>query len=203
MLGMARGFGRLGIAAFDLEAGEELVRQGEAAAQRTGNPYVIGAVSIAHGRVLGRTGRTDAAAERFAAAVSRFAEIGDERLSLAARSDLGHALRRGGRLDEAATAYRATIGGWVRLGHRGAVANQLENMAFVAIDRGEPERAARLLGAAEAIRGGDARWPRRARARPPVERLRPGCFELAAFETEWQVGRLMSQAEAVAFALAA
>ena len=72
MLGMAAGFAGAGIAAFDLEAGEELVRQGEAAAQRTGNPYVIGAVSIAHGRVLGRTGRTDAAAERFAAAVARF-----------------------------------------------------------------------------------------------------------------------------------
>jgi predicted ATPase/class 3 adenylate cyclase len=205
MLGMAAGFAGAGIAAFDLEAGEELVRQGEAAAQRTGNPYVIGAVSIAHGRVLGRTGRTDAAAERFAAAVARFAEIGDERLSLAARSDLGHALRRGGRLDEAATAYRATIGGWVRLGHRGAVANQLENMAFVAIDRGEPERAARLLGAAEAIREvADA--PMALEEGPEhalfVERLH-GMLEPLAFETEWQAGRSMSQAEAVAFALAA
>jgi hypothetical protein len=48
--------------------------------------------------------------------------------------------------------YRETIGGWVHLGNRGAVANQLENVAYVAIERGRLERAARLLGAAEMIR---------------------------------------------------
>src|SRR4029079_15496757 len=53
--------------------------------------------------------------------------------------------------------YPETIDGWVHLGHRGAVANQLENIAYLAIDRNRPERAARLLGAAEAVRGaGDA-----------------------------------------------
>ena len=85
-------------------------------------------------------------------ASARFAEIGDIRLGLAARSDLAHAYRRGGRLDEAEALYRETISGWVHLGHRGAVANQLENIAYLAIERDRPERAARLLGAAEAMR---------------------------------------------------
>ena len=63
-------------------------------------------------------------------------ELGDDRFVLAARSDMAHALRRGGRLDEAIALYRETIGGWVHLGHRGAVANQLENIAYVAVERG-------------------------------------------------------------------
>ena len=71
---------------------------------------------------------------------------------------MAHALRRGGRLDEALALYRETIGGWVHLGHKGAVANQLENIAYLATDRGRTELAVRLLGAADAIReAADAR----------------------------------------------
>jgi hypothetical protein len=125
-------------------------------------------------------------------------------LSLAARSDLGHALRRGNRLDEAMTAYRMTIGGWVRFGHRGAVANQLENIAYVAIERGEGERAARLLGAAETLRAaGDQ--PMAFDEAPEydgfVERLR-GILDPESFEAAWAAGRSMPQAEAVALAVA-
>ena len=149
---MAAGFAGASLAQYDPAAAEALVLRAEEAARRSGSPYVIGAVAIAHGRMLGATGRTDAAVGRFGIAIARFAELGDVRLGLAAKSDLAHALRRGGRLDEALAAYRETIGGWVHLGHRGAVANQLENVAYVAIDQDRPDRAARLLGAAEAIR---------------------------------------------------
>ncbi len=41
---------------------------------------------------------------------------------------------------------------WVRTGSRGAIANQLESFAMVAIERGDPDRAGRLFGAAEALR---------------------------------------------------
>ena len=160
---------------------------------------------MAHGRLLGRTGRTDEAAERFATAVTRFSEIGDVRLSLAAKSDLGHALRRGGRLEEAEAVYHETIGGWVRLGHRGAVANQLENVAYIAVDRNDPERAARLFGAAEAMRE-VAESPMAFDEAPEyaefVERLRP-VLEPAEFANAWQAGRSMTMAEALAFATGA
>src|SRR5215212_8825196 len=152
MLAMAAGFAGAASADTDLAAAEDLVGRAEDAARRAANPYVIGAVSIAHGRLLGRIGRTDEAAERLAIAIARFAEIGDERLGLAARSDLAHALRRGGRFAEAMPIYRETIGTWVYLGQRGAIANQIENVADLAIEEGRAERAARLLGAAESIR---------------------------------------------------
>jgi tetratricopeptide (TPR) repeat protein len=67
-------------------------------------------------------------------------------------SELAHALRRAGRVDEALPAYRVSIRKWLDLGRRPAIANQLESFAFIARASGQPERAAQLLGAAEAIR---------------------------------------------------
>jgi hypothetical protein len=57
------------------------------------------------------------------------------------RSELGHALRRDGRLDEAEAVYRQSIHGWQRTGNRGAVANQVESFALVALARGDGVRA--------------------------------------------------------------
>lgn len=94
-LAMAAGFAGASIAAFDPVAGEALAERGEAAARRSGSPYAISAVAMAHGRMLGHAGRTDEAAERFGTAIAGSEELGDERFALAARSDLAHALRRG------------------------------------------------------------------------------------------------------------
>lgn len=202
MFAMAAGFAGATLWTADPVAGEALVLRGEDAAQRSQSPYAIGAVATAHGRMLGLAGRTDEAAERFGVAVARFGEIGDVRFVLAARSDLAHALRRGGRLGEADALYRETIGGWVHLGHRGAVANQLENIAFVAVDRGLLDRAALLLGAAEALREA-SNQPMAFDEVPElerfVERLR-GALPSPVFDATWAAGRVLSQAEAVAIA---
>ncbi|MBL8063882.1 MAG: hypothetical protein JNK32_12715, partial [Anaerolineales bacterium] len=45
-----------------------------------------------------------------------------------------------------------TILEWQRLGHRAAVANQLECFAFIAKVNEQPEHAIKLLGAAENLR---------------------------------------------------
>ena len=109
-----------------------------------------------------------------------------------ARSDMAHALRRGGRFDEALALYRETIGGWVHLGHKGAVANQLENIAYVDIGA-RPDRArgppARRGGRAPRSRPMPA-WPStRSPSTPqPLERLR-GTLMPAAFEAAWATGR--------------
>ena len=204
MLAMAAGFAGAALIGEDPEAAMALVRRGQEAARASGNPFVLGAVAMASGRLLGRQGLTDAAAVQFAMASARFAEVGDERLGLAARSDLGHALRRGARFAEAMAIYRETIGGWVHLGQRGAVANQLENIAFVAIEMGRPERAARLLGAAAAMReAADA--PMAMEEGPEydaiVARLRD-MLDRGVLETEWEAGRTLTLPEAVAFARA-
>ena len=159
---------------------------------------------MAQGRLLGHQGKTDAAVAAFGVAIERFMELGDERFVLASRSDMAHALRRGGRLDDALAIYRETIGGWVHLGHKGAVANQLENIAYLDTERGRTELAVRLLGAADALREtADARmaFDEEPEYVASLERLRTALMPVA-FEHAWATGRGLSQAEAVALALA-
>jgi predicted ATPase/class 3 adenylate cyclase len=202
VLAMAAGFSGATLWELDPAAGEALLMRAEEAARRSSNPHTIGTVAIAHGRMLGKAGRTEEAAAQFARAIERFGEIGDERFVLAARSDLGHALRRGGQLDEAQAIYGETIGGWVRFGHRGAVANQLETIAFVAITRGQAERAARLLGAAAAIRE-DANAPMAFDELPEHAAYLAQLGALAdpsSIDRWTAAGRAMSTADAVALA---
>jgi hypothetical protein len=94
--------------------------------------------------------------------------------------------------------------GWQHTGNRGAVANQLESMAFTTIARGGGPKAARLLGAAEALReasGDPMTVDERAEYDVEVERLR-GLLDSAGFD-DWVVGRSMAAADAVALAVSA
>ena len=205
VLSMAAAFSGSFVWTVDHAAGEALLARGVEAGRKSGNPHAMGGAALAHGRVLGNARRTDEAVVAFETAVARFSEVGNERFALAARSDLAHALRRGGRLEAAEAVYRETIGEWVRLGHRGAVANQLENVAYVAIEQEMNDRAARLLGAAAAIR--EASAAQMAFDEVPelegfVERLR-AAMAPAAFDAAWAVGRALTMAEAVALVTSA
>jgi predicted ATPase/class 3 adenylate cyclase len=183
---------------------ERLVTLGVEAAHRTGNPHVIALAAMGQGRLLARAGRDEEARARLQEGIDRFAEVGDERLVEAARSELAHTIRRADQLDEAMAMYRTTIHGWVRSGNRGAVAHQLENVAFVLIARREDEPAARLLGAAAALREA-ARSPMIESERLEHDgwtaRLRAE-MDPAAVEKAMDAGRLMSMADAVALATA-
>ncbi len=200
---MAAGFAGTSLSTFDPEAGAALLQRGLEAARRSGSPYAIGAVTMAQARTLGRTGQTDDAVAAFGAAIRSFTELGDTRFVLASRSDLAHALRRGGRLDEAMAMYRETIGGWIHLGQKGAIANQLENIAYVEVERGSSNRATCLLGAAAAIReasGSHMAYDEEPELAGYLERLR-GALDAEAFEAAWDAGRALPQADAVALAL--
>jgi predicted ATPase/class 3 adenylate cyclase len=192
-----------GLAGVDLQAAEKLAARADSAASRTGNPFTIAIVALGHGRMLGKIGRADEAREQLERAIDRLTELGDQRLILSARSELGHALRRAGRIDEAETVYREAIGGWVRLGNRGAVANMLEQSAFIALDRGDATRAARLLGAAESIRESAQALmaiDERAEYQPLIERLRSQTPRKAV-DAAWHAGRAMSLPQAVELAV--
>jgi predicted ATPase/class 3 adenylate cyclase len=203
VLALAAGFTGASIAQFDPETGAAQVRRGVEAARRSGSPYALGAVSIAQGRYHGRMGELDESVAAFGVAIQRFQELGDVRFVLAAQSDLAHALRRGGRLDRALELYRETIGGWVHLGHKGAVANQLENTAYLALAQGNHERAVRLLGAADTIREvaqASMAFDEEPEHAAALEGLR-AAMSPAAFGAAWAAGRALSQPEAVALVL--
>jgi predicted ATPase len=67
-------------------------------------------------------------------------------------SELGHVERQQGNLTEARSMYRETIKGWQDLGNRAAIAHELECFGFLAMAEEEPQAAAKLFGAARALR---------------------------------------------------
>jgi hypothetical protein len=194
----------VGVGAVDHEQAAPLLALGVAAAHRSGNPHAIALTSLGVGTLLARTGRTDEAQVSLAEAVARFSEMGNERLANAARSEIAHALRRAGRTDEAMAAYRDTIARWVRSGARGAVAHQLESIAFLGIDSGAADRPARLLGAAASLREA-SRNPMTTNEVPEhaayLEQLRERLGSHAVDEA-LAAGRRLSMADAVALAFA-
>jgi len=193
-----------GLRTVDPVAAEALLGVAVDAARRINNPYAIAISSWSQGQLLSGSGRVDKAQRWFDEAIARFAELGDERFALATRSELAHAYRRDGRLEEAMAAYAETIPGWIRLGNRGAIANQLENVAFLAIEQGHVNRAARLLGAAEALREAAAS-PMTLNEEPEyrdwVARLRASAPD-AEVDAGWRVGRAMTPADAAGLATA-
>ena len=160
---------------------------------------------MGQGNLLARSGRFDEARSRLQEGIDRFAEIGDERLADACRSEMAHVVRRAGAIDEALALYRLSIQRWVRTGHRGAVAHQLESMAFAFIVRGDPDRAARLLGAAAALRD-TARSPmvqaEQIEHDDWLDRLRTA-VGTSVVDDGLVAGRQLSMDEAVALAIAA
>jgi hypothetical protein len=122
------------------------------AAWRSGNPATIAFAALARAEITGYIADLAEARPWFDQAIAQYRAIGDHRFEVIALSDLAHALRRGGAIDEAEVLYRSTIHEWLHLGNRGALANQLECLAYLAVARGEGSRAARLLGAAETLR---------------------------------------------------
>ncbi len=191
------------VALGDPAAADVHLQAAMAQARRTGNPFVIGFTAIGRARILSRTGRLAEAIPLFDEAFAVFADLPDTYFGLMARSELAHVLRLGGRLDEAEALYRETVHGWEHVGNRGAIANQLECFGYVSVGRGDAERAARLLGASEALReaasAGMMPWERRD-FDAALAGLRTA-LDPASLEAAWASGRAMDATAAIAFAL--
>jgi predicted ATPase/class 3 adenylate cyclase len=143
------------------------------------------------------------ARERFAKALPFFEKMGDEHRVNMIRSWLAHMDRREGHYPEAEAAYRRTVMLWQKLGHRGAIAHQLESFAFVAEARDRTERAARLFGAAESLREQIA-MPmdpdERVEYDHQVESLR-GRMDAKTFAAAWAEGRVLTMEQAISYAV--
>jgi tetratricopeptide (TPR) repeat protein len=190
-------------ASLDPASAEQRLERASEALHRSHNPQEIAYLAQVRGRMASRAGRLLDAQRWFRESQTRFQAIGDRRFELSAQSELAHALRRDGRIDDAEAEYRQSIHGWQRSGNRGAVANQLESFSFLAISRGQSVRAARLFGAAEALRemaGAHMTTLEREEYDAEVLRLR-GELDAATFSEAWAEGRGLTSEEAVALAL--
>ncbi|MDQ2933833.1 MAG: adenylate/guanylate cyclase domain-containing protein [Chloroflexota bacterium] len=205
------GYAEAGLAQWEVERGN--LAEGEAhlasatrAADRTRNPGVIAFTALSHARVSGFAGRLPEARGWVDKAIEAYREIGDHGLGgmvLVARSDLAHALRRGGLIDEAEAVYRETLHAWQHAGNRGAMANQFESFAFLAVAKQDAMRAARLFGAAEAIRDA-AQAPMLPYERTEYDAAVATLREMAdasSVDSAWSDGRRLTPDEAVALAL--
>ena len=97
-------------------------------------------------------GHYEKAKNYFEEGLKIFQQIRSINFALVMKSELAHIARQTGQISDAKLKYRETLQGWQNMGHRGAIANQLECLAFIAILDEEPHRAATLLGAAQSLR---------------------------------------------------
>lgn len=117
------------------------------------------------------------------------------------RSELAHLERRQGHIALAKPLYRETILEWQNLGHRAAIAHELECFAMVAKVQEEEQRAARLFGAAEVLREkiNTPMTPfERVEYDLEVNDLRHNMDE-ATFAKAWAEGRAFTMEQAIVF----
>jgi hypothetical protein len=96
-----------------------------------------------------------------------------------------------------------TIPHWLELGHQSAVAHQFECLAALAMAFGQPERAACLLGAAQALRT-QQHSVMEYHERLDYEATLAGIrlhLDQAALQSAWSTGEAMGLEQAVAYAL--
>ena len=135
--------------------------------------------------------------------LDRHREMGDQLAVTGHQSDMAHAARQLGNFEEALALYRETIQHWQEIGHRGAVAHQLECFAFIAKAQEQGERAVKLMGAAEALRAA-ASSPRTPQERIEYERELSGLHAIMdqeAFNFLWEEGQSMNMEQAIEYAL--
>jgi hypothetical protein len=170
-----------------------------------GNPWLAAITIMFLGNAAALQGQYAEARTQLAESEMLFRQIGDRQMVNASISEQAHVERRLGRYEQALALYTKTIKGWQELGHRAALAHELECCAFIACAQADGQRAARLFGAAEALRA-SANAPmagmERAEYEQNVSALR-GLLDADALEAAWAEGRGMTVDEAVAYAVGA
>jgi hypothetical protein len=181
----------------EMERGQALLREG-------GDDWSATMAQLSAAMIAKFRGDNARAREKFAAVEPLFRDLGDQHRINMVHSELAHIERYEGHYTKAEAMYRETIKEWQRIGHRAAVAHQLECFAALAIQAGQLERTARLYGAAQALRekvGIQMTIAEQAEYEQTVAALRSR-MGTAACDAAWAAGRALSMDEAVRFAVA-
>ncbi|MCB0204627.1 MAG: AAA family ATPase [Anaerolineae bacterium] len=121
-------------------------------AQKVDNPWLTAFIALQQTRVEIRRGNWEQAEVYAAQAADLFEDVRDFGMAMTARSESGHMKRKMGDWAGAEQVYRKTILAYQEQGHTPAVAHQLECMGYIAVNQDQYFRAARMLGAAQAVR---------------------------------------------------
>ncbi|MGQ0605160.1 MAG: ATP-binding protein [Anaerolineales bacterium] len=132
-----------------------------------------------------------------------FRDMDDRHFVNVIQSELAHIERRLGHYTQAVAMYTETLSAWKDMGHRAAVAHELECFAFIAGAQEQTERAVKLLSAADSLREA-CNSPMTAGERleydQAVTQIRAQLNEVT-YATAWDEGRTMTMEQAIQFAL--
>jgi predicted ATPase/class 3 adenylate cyclase len=187
----------------NFQESEKYVALAQASMKRGTISIQFGFLNIGMGMGARSQGRFERAQGYFEEGLRIFKHIGHKGLMALGTSEIAHTQRAMGKYVEAKQNYRETIKVFQDYGNRPAVAHQLECFAMIAVAEEEPQRAARLFGAAEAIREATGHKPtdeEQAEEAQFVSRLRAMLPE-AEFNALWAEGKSMAIEQAIRLAL--
>lgn len=153
-----------------------------------------------HARFLGQF---EAAKKHFEAGFKMFERVGHKGFMTVMTAEIAHVERAMGNYSNAKNIYRETTKDFQDVGNRPAVAHQLECFAMIAVVEEEPQRAAKLFGAAAAIRvatGHQRTDEEEVEEAQFISRLH-AMLPDAEFNALWVEGKSMAMEQAIQLAL--
>lgn len=187
----------------DLPSARASIFEATDLAHKAGFKWASSFMDIGMGHIAAIMGDIETARIAFMRSAETATLLGNKRVAYSSRSEFAHVLRQHGELDEPLATYRDLLPKWKDLGHRSAVAHELECIAFILVRKEEPERAVHLLGAADALRRSiDSVMTKMEQEEyeKEISPLRDLLGELE-FNKEWNLGREMSMDDAIELAI--
>ena len=167
------------------------------------NDWATAMTLFGMGRIAGVMGDLATARAKFLASADLARKIGNKRQMYSCYSELAHVLRENGELDEPLAIYRDLLHKWKDLGHRAAVAHEMECIAYILARQRYFQQAATLLGAADGLRKTIDSIPtllEQAEYQQELSALHDALPQ-SEFEIAWAVGQKLSMEDAINLAL--
>jgi predicted ATPase/DNA-binding CsgD family transcriptional regulator len=188
----------------DHERAKQLYEAGIARSRQLGGSYPLSEYLISPGYTLlleGDLEKTTALNEEAADLLRQRGRRGGLQYAL---DNLGWAALLQGKFDKAKALHNDSLILCKELGDKAVTSESLEGLACTAGAKGDTERAARLFGAAEALREatGHLQRPRERALREPYLEAARSRLDEAAWEKAFTEGKAMELGEAVEYALA-
>jgi tetratricopeptide (TPR) repeat protein len=195
--------GVIAVTQHDLDGVRSYGEEGIQLLREAGSRWLLGMILFGYGSFAMLQGYYEEARSHFEESLGLFTELRDRHRIAMIHSEFAHLDRRQGHYAQAKLLYRETILKWQQIGHRAAVAHQLECFAFIAKAEEEDQRAAKLFGAAEILRE-NPNLPMNPMEQFEYDRevidLRAN-MDAATFAKAWAEGRALSMEQAIEFAL--
>jgi len=186
----------------DIVKAKQYLEEAEKLSREEGFRWAYSFSAYGLARVAGILGDMETARAQFARSEEIARQMGNNRIIYSSQSELAHILREHGELEEALQTYINLLPKWKDLGHRSAVAHELECIAFILIKKGNHTNAVKLLGAAEGIREDiDSSMTKFEEIEYQKEiSFLQAAMDKAAFEQLWEEGKQLKLNDAIEFA---